>query len=38
VGQWTRPFSGTVMAALSGRELVQLLCKQSGRPFVTRAG
>lgn len=35
-GQWTRPFSGTVMAALSGRELIQLLCKQSGRPFVTR--
>ncbi len=36
VGQWTRPFSGTVMAALSGRELVQLLCKQNGGPFVTR--
>ncbi len=35
VGQWTRPFSGTVMAALSGRQLIQLLCKQSGRPFVT---
>jgi phytoene dehydrogenase-like protein len=35
-GQWTRPFSGTVMAALSGRELVQLLCTRSGRPFVTR--
>jgi phytoene dehydrogenase-like protein len=37
VGQWTRPFSGTVMAALSGRELIQLLCKRSGRPFVTRS-
>ena len=35
VGQWTIPFSGTVMAALSGRQLVQLLCKQKGRPFVT---
>ncbi len=35
VGQWTTPFSGTVMAALSGRQLVQLLCKRSGRPFVT---
>ncbi len=37
VGQWTRPFSGTVMAALSGRELVQLLCKRGGRPFVRGA-
>jgi len=35
VGQWTLPFSGTVMAALSGRQLIQLLCKRSGRPFVT---
>jgi phytoene dehydrogenase-like protein len=35
VGQWTRPFSGTVLAALSGRQLIQLLCKRSGRPFVT---
>jgi len=35
VGQWTRPFSGTVMAALSGRQLIQLLCRDEGRPFVT---
>ena len=35
VGQWTVPFSGTVMAALSGRQLIQLLCKQSGNPFRT---
>jgi phytoene dehydrogenase-like protein len=35
VGQWTMPFSGTVMAALSGRQLIQLLCKRNGRPFVT---
>ncbi|MBN1480788.1 NAD(P)/FAD-dependent oxidoreductase [candidate division KSB1 bacterium] len=35
VGQWTQPFSGTVMAALSGRQLVQWLCKQSGTRFVT---
>ena len=37
VGQWTVPFSGTVMAALSGRQLVQLLCRRSGKPFVTSA-
>lgn len=35
VGQWTVPFSGTVMAALSGRQLVQLLCRSDGRPFDT---
>ena len=37
VGQWTVPFSGTVMAALSGRQLIQLLCKRNGRPFETSA-
>jgi phytoene dehydrogenase-like protein len=35
VGQWTAPFTGTVMAALSGRQFVQLQCKQDGRRFVT---
>ena len=35
VGQWTVPFSGTVMAALSGRQLIQLLCRRSGRSFIT---
>jgi phytoene dehydrogenase-like protein len=35
VGQWTYPFTGTVMAALSGRQLIELLCKQNGQRFVT---
>jgi phytoene dehydrogenase-like protein len=35
VGQWTAPFTGTVIAALSGRQLIQLLCKQNKRAFVT---
>jgi phytoene dehydrogenase-like protein len=35
VGQWTKPYAGTVESALTGRQLIQLLCKQSGRPFVT---
>jgi len=35
VGQWTAPFTGTVMAALSGRQLIELLCKQEGRRFTT---
>jgi phytoene dehydrogenase-like protein len=35
VGQWTAPFTGTVFAAISGRQLIQLLCKQNKIPFVT---
>jgi len=35
VGQWTRPYAGVPNSALSGRQLIQLLCKRSGRPFVT---
>ena len=37
VGQWTKPYAGTVESALTGRQLIQLLCKWSGRPFVTSA-
>jgi phytoene dehydrogenase-like protein len=35
VGQWTAPFTGTVIAALSGRQVIQLMCKKEGRKFVT---
>ena len=35
VGQWTAPFTGTVMAALSGRQLVELLCRQDSKAFAT---
>lgn len=34
-GQWTAPFTGTVMAALSGRQLIEILCKEQHRPFIT---
>lgn len=37
VGQWTAPFTGTVMAALSGRQLIQILCKKDRRNFVTKS-
>jgi len=36
VGQWTGPFMGTVVSALSGRQAVQLMCKDEGKPFNTR--
>lgn len=35
VGQWTAPFTGTILAALSGRQAIQLMCKEEGRPFKT---
>ncbi len=35
VGQWTAPFTGTIIAALSGRQLIQILCKRGKTPFVT---
>ncbi len=35
VGQWTAPFTGTILAAISGRQLIQLLCRQNNTPFVT---
>jgi phytoene dehydrogenase-like protein len=35
VGQWTAPFAGTVIAALSGRQAVQLLCRQDRKRFMT---
>ena len=34
VGQWTAPFTGTVTAALSGRQLIELLCNQDDKAFA----
>jgi len=35
VGQWTAPFTGTVLAALTGRQAIELLCRQDHRRFST---
>jgi phytoene dehydrogenase-like protein len=35
IGQWTAPFTGTVIAALSGRQVIQLICKDEGKKFKT---
>ena len=35
VGQWTAPYTGTVMAAASGRQLVQILCRREKIRFIT---
>ncbi|MDI6849091.1 MAG: NAD(P)/FAD-dependent oxidoreductase [Candidatus Saccharicenans sp.] len=37
VGQWTAPFTGTVGAALSGRQLIQILCKKKPAPFCYKS-
>lgn len=36
IGQWTAPFTGTVIAALTGRQVVELLCKKDRKKFVGR--
>lgn len=35
VGQWTAPYTGTVMAAMSGRQLIEILCRKEHRSFHT---
>jgi phytoene dehydrogenase-like protein len=37
-GQWTAPFTGTVIAAMSGRQIIQLMCKKEGKKFVPNIG
>jgi phytoene dehydrogenase-like protein len=36
VGQWVEPGGGLPPAALSGRNVTQLLCKRDGKKFVTQ--
>ncbi len=38
VGQWITTFSGTVIAAMSGRQVIQLMCKKEVRKFVSNPG
>ena len=35
VCQWTAPFTGVIVAALFGRQLIPLLCRQNKTAFVT---
>jgi phytoene dehydrogenase-like protein len=34
-GQWTAPYTGTVIAALSGRQIIEIMCCKEGRKFVS---
>jgi phytoene dehydrogenase-like protein len=35
-GQWVMPGGGVPPCLYSGRHIVQMLCRQDGRPFITR--
>jgi phytoene dehydrogenase-like protein len=35
IGQWTAPFTGTVIAALTGRQIVELICRKEKKKFIT---
>ena len=35
-GQWVEPGGGVPMAAMSGRNVIQLICNRDKKPFVTR--
>jgi len=32
-GPWTAPFAGTVISALTGRQVIEILCNRVGVPF-----
>ena len=34
IGQWTAPFTGTVLAALTGRQIVEILCRREKVKFT----
>jgi phytoene dehydrogenase-like protein len=38
IGQWTAAFAGLPTAAKDGREAVEMLCREEGKPFVTTIG
>ena len=37
-GQWVEPGGGVPTAIMSGRQAIQLLCRDEGRPFVATPG
>lgn len=36
IGQWTAPYTGVVIAALTGRQAIQLMCKEEHKEFMNR--
>lgn len=36
-GQWTAPYTGTVLAAATGRQVIELLCRKDRKRFLTGA-
>ncbi len=35
-GQWTGPFMGTVISSVSGRQAIQMMCREEGKAFSTQ--
>jgi hypothetical protein len=35
IGQWTEPYTGVVGAAHTGRQAIQLICKEEKEKFAT---
>ena len=35
IGQWVQPGGGVPTGAMHGREILQVICRREGRPFVT---
>lgn len=36
IGQWTAPYTGVVVAAQTGRQAIQIMCKEAKKKFVTK--
>ena len=36
IGQWVEPGGGVPTAAMSGRNVMQIICKRDKRPFVAQ--
>ncbi len=35
IGQWVEPGGNVQLSAASGRDVLEMICRQAGRPFVT---
>jgi hypothetical protein len=35
IGQWVEPAGNVQLSAASGRDLLEMICRADGKPFVT---
>lgn len=36
IGQWVEPGGGLPVVAISGRDIMQIICHKDGRKFITK--